>query len=148
MKFRVFAIAVFAIGLCSFVMSQFLVGPQDVAERNPDFASTTTLVTDENYRAIVLASEKPVVLDFYGDYCPVCRQLEPQLLPVAEEHADAALFARVNVVESPELAEQYQVRAVPTLVMIHQGEVLFQSEGLSALSTLQTALQKATKPQG
>lgn len=148
MKFRLFAIAVFAIGLSLFVMSRFLVGPKDVAERNPDFAAATTLITGENYRDIVLASEKPIVLDFYGDYCPACRQLESQLLPVAEEHADAALFARVNVVTSPELAEQYQVRAVPTLVMIDQGEVIFQSAGRSALPTLQTALQKATKPQG
>jgi thioredoxin 1 len=140
MKFRIFAIAVFAIGLSSFVISLFLVGPKDVSERNPDFAAATTLVTDENYRDIVLASEKPVVLDFYAVYCPVCRQLESQLLPVAEKHADAALFARVNVVASPELAEQYQVRAFPTLVMIHQGEVIFQSPGLSALPTLQTAL--------
>ena len=87
MKFRRFAIAVFVLGLSSFVMSLFLVGPKDVAERNPEFAASTTLVTDENYADIVLASEKPVVLDFYGDDCPVCRQLESQLLLLASEYA-------------------------------------------------------------
>lgn len=90
----------------------------------------------------MLASKKPVVLDFYGDDCPVCRQLESQRLPLASEYADTTLFARVNVQAAPELTQRYDVRAVPTLVMIHQGDVLFEGTGLSALTTLRSALQK------
>ena len=70
-EIQIVAVSVFAIGLSSFAISLFLVGPKEVTERNPEFAAATTLVTDENYADIVLASKKPVVLDFYGDYCTV-----------------------------------------------------------------------------
>lgn len=71
MKLRLFAIAVFLLGLSSFGISLFLVGPIDVAQRNPEFAAATTLVTDENYADIVLASQKPFVLD---SLCTVFRR--------------------------------------------------------------------------
>ena len=67
---------------------------------DPEFVAATTVVTDENSEDVVLASEKPVVVDYYGDYCVVCRQLEPKLLTLAKEYSDAAVFARVNVLNS------------------------------------------------
>ncbi len=83
------------------------------------------VVTDENDDNVKLNSENPGVLDFFGDDCPVCRQLETQLLPLAKKDAETAAFARVSVQQAPELTQQYEVRAVPTRVMIHQGELLF-----------------------
>ena len=105
--------------------------------------AATTLVTDENDDDVKLNSENPVVWDFFGDDCPVCRQLETQLLPVAKKYAETAVFALVSVQQAPELTQKYEVRAVPTLVMIHQGELLFQCAGLSARPPLQAAFEKA-----
>ncbi|WP_425572525.1 thioredoxin family protein [Novipirellula caenicola] len=95
-----------------FVRNELVLNPpKDLEERNPEFATATTVVTDENDDDVKLNSENPVVLDFFGDDCPVCRQLETLLLPVAKKDAETAVFARVSVQQAPELTQQYEVRA-------------------------------------
>lgn len=79
------------------------------AATDPDFAAATTLVTDENFSDVVLTSEKPVVMEFYGDYCLVCRKLNSKLMTLAKEYSESADFARANVQDSPEIIQRYQV---------------------------------------
>lgn len=128
------------IGVLSFAMALLVNWSRSRVDPDPEFIAATTAVTDENFADVVLASEKPVVVDFYGDYCMVCRQLESELVTLAKDHSETAVFARVNVQDAPELIQRYEVPAVPTLVVIHRGNLLFQGAGLSALLRLQSVL--------
>ena len=76
----------------------------------------------------VLNSEKKVLLDFYADWCGPCRMLSPIVDEVAEEREDI-LVAKVNVDDEQELAQQYGVISIPTLVVLEGGKVLHQSSG-------------------
>ena len=141
MQFRTVARMTFAIGASSCVMALLFNWSRDQAVADSEFVAATTAVTDENFEDVVLASEKPVVCDFYGDYCGVCRKLEPQFAELAQKHSDAAVFARVNVQHAPELIEKLEIQEVPTLVVIHEGELLFRGAGLAALPPMQAALE-------
>jgi len=145
MKFRMFAIIVFIMAMLFFAVTLFLNWQRNRAVPDPEFVAATTVVTDENFDDVLLGSEKPVVVDFYGDYCEVCRKLEPKLLTLAKEYSDAAVFARVNVQDAPELIQRYEVRQVPTLVVIHQGELVFRGAGLSALPPMKAVLEATKK---
>lgn len=145
MKFRMFAISVFAFGAVSLALVLVLSRSQTRFVPDPDFAAATSVVTDENFADLVLASDKPVVVDFYGNYCVVCKKLEPKLLSLAKEYSEVADFARVNVQDAPELIQRYEVQQVPTLVVFHQGEVRFHRSGLDALPPLQTVLEAANR---
>jgi|GEM_PF-2949462 len=141
MKFRTITICVFILGVSSCTMALLFNWSRNQVVSDPDFAAGTTLVNDENFSDVLLTSEKPVVMDFYGDYCLVCRKLNPKLLNLAKEYSGTAVFARVNVQDAPELIQRYQVKEVPTLVVVHQEKLLFQGSGLSSLALMQNVLE-------
>ena len=84
-------------------------------------------VTKENYDSIV-ASEKPVLLDFYADWCGPCRMVSPIVDEIAEERSDI-IVGKVNVDDEPELAGKFGVFSIPTLVVLKNGEVANQATG-------------------
>lgn len=141
MNFRIVAISIFCVGLLSLPATFLLRYSGNGSAINPDFLAATTEVNDANFDATVLASGKVAVVDFYGDYCGVCRAMEPELADLALEVGDTALFSRVNVQQAPGLVERFGVRAVPTLLVIRDGETVFKGQGKSALSKLRAALQ-------
>ena len=75
-----------------------------------------------------IKSEKPVLLDFYADWCGPCRLVLPIVEEIANEREDLVV-AKVNVDDEPELAERYGVFSIPTLVVIKNGEVVNKSSG-------------------
>ena len=77
---------------------------------------------------IVEKSEKPVLIDFYADWCGPCRMLGPIISEIAEERDDI-LVAKVNVDEQRELAQRFRVVSIPTLVVMRDGVVDHQSSG-------------------
>ena len=84
-------------------------------------------VTKENYDSIV-ASEKPVLLDFYADWCGPCRMVSPIVDEIAEERSDI-IVGKVNVDDEPDLAVKFGVFSIPTLVVLKNGEVANQATG-------------------
>ena len=76
----------------------------------------------------VLNSDKPVLLDFYADWCGPCRMVSPIVDEIAEENPQY-LICKVNVDEQPELAEQFGVFSIPCLVVMNNGEIVTQSAG-------------------
>ena len=86
-------------------------------------------ITKENFENEVLRSEKPVLLDFWADWCGPCRMLAPVIAEIAEEYAGTVKVGKVNVDEEIELAMQYRVSSIPTVLLFRNGKVAGTSIG-------------------
>ncbi len=86
-------------------------------------------VTNENFEAEVLKSEKPVLVDFWAAWCGPCQMLLPVIEELAGEVTDAKI-CKVNVDEEPELAEKYSVMTIPTLIVFRDGKPAEKSIGV------------------
>ena len=84
--------------------------------------SITTL-TNDNFDQEVLASSKTILIDFWAAWCGPCKMLSPIIDQIADEADDSVKICKVNVDEQSELAVQFQVRSIPTLVVIKDGKV-------------------------
>ena len=89
----------------------------------------TTVVTDASFATDVLQSDKPVLVDFWAEWCGPCRMVAPVLEEIAGEHADKIVVAKLNVDENPQIAADYGVVSIPTLNVYQGGQVVKQIVG-------------------
>lgn len=78
-------------------------------------------VDSQSFKTDVLESQKPVVVDFWAEWCGPCKMIAPSLEEISEEMADIEV-AKVNIDENPDLAAQFGVRSIPTLLLFKNGE--------------------------
>lgn len=90
---------------------------------------------NNNFNDLVLKNEKPVLVDFYADWCGPCRMLAPVLDEIAQDHPEYVIV-KVNVDESPELASQYGVMSIPALFAFDGGNIIGQSLGVKPKAQL------------
>ena len=96
-------------------------------------------ITKENFDAEVMNSETTVLLDFWAEWCGPCRMLAPTIDEIAEERDDIKV-GKVNVDNDPELAKQFGIFSIPTLVVIKNGEVVSQSAGVRPKAAILASL--------
>ena len=81
-------------------------------------------VTDDTFAQEVLSSDKPVLVDFWAEWCGPCRQIAPSLEAIAAEHAEEITIVKLNIDENPVTAAKYGVMSIPTLNVYKGGEVV------------------------
>lgn len=98
-------------------------------------------ITMENFDEKVLKSDKPVVLDFWASWCGPCKMQAPIFDACAKEAGDSAVFGKVNVDEQMQLAGQFEVMSIPTIIVIKNGNVIFRAAGVQSEHQIMAALK-------
>jgi len=98
--------------------------------------SATRAVTDETFESEVLQNPRPVIVEYWAQWCGPCRQVAPVLESIAQEHAGRVDVVKLNTDENPRTAQRYQVLAVPTLAVFSGGQVVKQVLGARSKSAL------------
>jgi len=96
----------------------------------------TKVVTDTDFEAEVLKSDKPVVVDFWAEWCGPCRQVGPILEEIATEHAEKLSIVKLNIDENPKVPATYGIMQIPTLNVFRDGEVVKQIIGAKPKAAL------------
>ena len=86
-------------------------------------------ITASNFENEVLKSDKPVLVDFWATWCGPCRMLAPVIAEIADEYSASVKVGKVNVDEEPQLASQFRVSSIPTVMLFKDGKVVNVSVG-------------------
>ena len=100
-------------------------------------------VRDSEFESNVLGSDKPVLVDFWAEWCGPCRMIAPSVEAVAEQYGEKAGFYKMNVDENPNTPSQYGVRGIPTLILVKGGKVVDQLVGSVPKPTVDQFVQKS-----
>lgn len=101
-------------------------------------------VTDATFEANVLKSSLPVLIDFWAPWCGPCRAMGPVIDELAAEYEGKVVIAKMNVDENPATPSKYGIRAIPTLILFKDGEVVEQITGAVSKSSIKDMItQKA-----
>jgi len=104
--------------------------------------STAIEIDETNFEAEVLKSPLPVVVDFWAEWCGPCKMIAPILEEIASERSGKVKFAKVNVDRNPNLASQYHIQSIPTLLYFSNGLVRDQIVGAAGKRTVESKLEK------
>lgn len=96
----------------------------------------TKVVTDATFDAEVLGNSKPVVVDYWAEWCGPCRMVSPVLEEIAHEHGDKLDVVKLNIDENPAVSQRYGIMAIPTMSVFRNGEVVKQIVGAKPKAAL------------
>ncbi|MFH1367050.1 MAG: thioredoxin [Patescibacteria group bacterium] len=100
-------------------------------------------LTDQNFEAEVLKEENmPILVDFWATWCGPCQMQGPIIEKLAEEMTGKAKVGKIDVDQSPNMAEKFGVKSIPTLMIFKKGEIVWQSTGLQTQDKLMVELNK------
>ena len=98
----------------------------------------TTKTTDSDFSADVLNADKPVLVDFWAEWCGPCKAIGPALEELSDVHGEASSIVKLNIDENPLTPQQYNVRGIPTLLIFKGGEVVAEKIGAVPKSQLES----------
>lgn len=102
-----------------------------------------TIVSDADFDSVVLKSTKPVLVDFWAPWCGPCRAVAPIIEELAGEYKEKAVIAKMDVDQNPATPGKYGIRAIPTLILFKNGEVVDQITGSGTKSSIAALIDKA-----
>ena len=97
---------------------------------------------EDNFDSIVINSDKPVLVDFWAEWCGPCKMLTPTIDSISEEYNDSSIVVKVNVDEAPGIATRYGIRSIPTLMIFKGGQKVDTVVGAVPKATLSSTLTK------
>lgn len=100
----------------------------------------TRILNSTNFDSTVSAESRPVLVDFWADWCGPCKMIAPVLEEVATEQHDRAVVAKVNIDEAPDLAARYGITAIPTLMVFRNGAPVLTLRGIQSKAALNASL--------
>jgi thioredoxin 1 len=98
--------------------------------------------SDGSWESDVLHSDKPVLVDFWAEWCQPCRVMAPTIKALAEEYGDRVKVGKLNVDENSSTSAMYQIRGIPTVLLIKGGEVKEQIVGVTSKDNLSKLIEK------
>ncbi|WP_333835739.1 thioredoxin [Novosphingobium sp.] len=102
---------------------------------------STKAVTDASFAADVLQSDKPVLVDFWADWCGPCKMIAPALEEISEELGDQVTIAKVDIMENTTIASDFGVQSIPLLILFKDGKPVAQKLGAAPKSQLKGWLE-------
>lgn len=93
----------------------------------------------------IIKGEKPVLVDFYADWCGPCKMMTPILKEVKKRMGDDLTIVKIDTEKNPDVAIRYQVRGIPTLILFKEGQILWQQAGVMVADQLETTINQKLK---
>ena len=100
------------------------------------------VITDTEFDSTVLQSDKPVVLDFWAEWCQPCKMLSPTVEEIAGEYEDTIIVGKLNVDDNPSTATKYGIRGIPTLLFFKGGKVVQQLVGVKSKAEIKKVIDE------
>ena len=104
---------------------------------------TTSKTTDSDFKADVLESDMPVLVDFWAEWCGPCKAIGPALEEIAGEKQGSLSIVKLNIDENPLTPQKYNVRGIPTLLIFKNGEVIAEKVGAMPKSQLESWINQS-----
>jgi thioredoxin 1 len=102
-------------------------------------------ITDSNFESIVNQNEKPVMIDFWAEWCGPCRAIAPAVEQLAQEYEGRAIIGKLNVDDNSQIPVKYGIRGIPTLLFFKNGQVADKQVGLVSKDVLKAKLEALLK---
>ncbi len=99
-------------------------------------------ITDSNFEEVVMKADKPVVIDFWAEWCGPCRMIGPSIESLAKDYEGKAIVGKVDVDSNPAVAQKFMIRNIPTVLFIKDGEVVDKQVGVVPKNVLEGKLEK------
>ncbi|ASR52748.1 thioredoxin TrxA [Blastomonas fulva] len=103
----------------------------------------TTAISDASFDADVLKSDKPVLVDFWAEWCGPCKMIGPALEEISEELAGKVTIAKINIDDNPDAPAKYGVRGIPTMILFDKGQIVETKVGAAPKNALKSWLEGA-----
>lgn len=103
----------------------------------------TTSLDESNFEATIGAADKPVLVDFYANWCGPCKMLSPIIDEIAEEQADQAVVAKLDIDAARSIAVQYGITSIPALIVFKEGKPVAQANGMQSKEAIKQLIAGA-----